>query len=30
MNDVPLGFGISAKSTLQAKDMPAAGIIAFN
>lgn len=30
MNDMPLGFGVAAKSTLQAKDMDPTGVIAFN
>ncbi|EGR28945.1 hypothetical protein IMG5_166370 [Ichthyophthirius multifiliis] len=30
MNDMPLGFGVSAKNTLQAKDMDPTGVVVFN
>jgi len=30
MNDMALGFGVAAKSTLQAKDMDPTGVVAFN
>lgn len=30
MNDMPLGFGVAAKSTLQAKDMDPTGVVVFN
>jgi 60S ribosome subunit biogenesis protein NIP7 len=30
MNDLPLGFGVAAKSTLQAKDMDPTAILGFN
>ncbi|CAI5760731.1 unnamed protein product [Candida verbasci] len=29
MNDVPLGFGVSAKSTQEARNLPPTGIVAF-
>lgn len=30
MNDTPLGFGVSAKGTLECKDLEPTAIIAFN
>ncbi|KAL4435993.1 hypothetical protein ABPG74_022228 [Tetrahymena malaccensis] len=30
MNDMPLGFGIAARGTLQAKDMDPTGVVCFN
>ncbi len=30
MNDMPLGFGVAAKNTLQAKDMDPTGVVVFN
>ncbi len=30
MTDVPLGFGVTAKSTLQCRDLEPTGIVAVN